>query len=427
MTQALIAAKVRWRLALPCIFFMLMSSLDRANISFAAASMNAELGFTPSQYGFGAGVLFVGFLAGQYPSLYLLQRIGMRGWIACCALLWGVCAGAMGFITDHTGFYVLRVLIGVAEGGLAPGIVFYLSQFATERERATTFTLPMLAIPTSVIIGAPLSGWLLGLTHDLPLSSWRFMFVAEAIPTLLLGFAALFYFPNSPAEARWLSQDERQWLASNAARRASSPRQNDWSVLRQPLIALSGLLWFCLLSGSYGVIFWLPQVIQSLTGLEPFAVGIIGALPWVGVAIGMYFNATHSDRTGERFWHVALPALVAAAALLLAWSAGPGALAMVALFVAGLGLGSAQGAFWAVPTQFLSPTALGVAVVAINIAGSAGGLVMPHLMGIVRERSGGFAAPTLLVVCVLTTAAVLVAAIRYRYRRELVVLRSESR
>ena len=323
MTQALIAAKVRWRLALPCIFFMLMSSLDRANISFAAASMNAELGFTPSQYGFGAGVLFVGFLAGQYPSLYLLQRIGMRGWIATCALLWGVCAGTMGFITDHTGFYVLRVLIGLAEGGLAPGIVFYLSQFATERERATTFTLPMLAIPTSVIIGAPLSGWLLGLTHDLPLSSWRFMFVAEAIPTLLLGFAALFYFPNTPAEARWLTADERQWLASNAARRASSPRQNDWSVLRQPLIALSGLLWFCLLSGSYGVIFWLPQVIQSLTGLEPFAVGIIGALPWVGVAIGMYFNASHSDRTGERFWHVALPAMVAAAALLLAWQCRP--------------------------------------------------------------------------------------------------------
>ena len=187
-------------------------------------------------------------------------------------------------------------------------------------------------------------------------------------------------------------------------------------------MALSGLLWFCLLSGSYGVIFWLPQVIQSLTGLEPLAVGIVGALPWVGVAIGMYCNAVHSDRTGERFWHVALPAMVAAASLMLAWQAGPGALAMVALFVAGLGLGSAQGAFWAVPTQFLSPAALGVAVVAINIAGSAGGLVMPHLMGIVRERSGGFTAPTLLVVCVLACAALLVAAIRYRYRRELAAL-----
>ncbi len=161
--QAQIADKVRWRLALPCILFMLLSSLDRSNVSFAAAAMNADLGLTPAQYGLGAGILFAGFLAGQYPSLYLLQRIGMRGWIACCALLWGLSAGALALIQGHATFYILRVLVGVAEGGLAPGIVFYLSQFATEHQRARTFTLPMLAIPVSVIIGAPLSGWLLGL------------------------------------------------------------------------------------------------------------------------------------------------------------------------------------------------------------------------------------------------------------------------
>jgi MFS transporter, ACS family, tartrate transporter len=415
--QAQIAAKVRWRLALPCILFMLLSSLDRSNVSFAAAAMNADLGFTPSQYGFGAGILFAGFLLGQYPSLYLLQRIGMRGWIACCALLWGLSAGALGLMQGHAAFYCLRVLVGVAEGGLAPGIVFYLSQFATEQQRARTFTLPMLAIPVSVIIGAPLSGWLLGLGHLLPIASWRFMFLAEAVPTLLLGIAALFWFPDTPAQARWLSADERDWLASNAAR-GGNARSNDWSVLRQPLVSLSGLLWFCLLSGSYGVIFWLPQVIQSLTQLTTLQVGIVGALPWMGVAIGMYGNAAHSDRSGERFWHIALPSLLAAAALLLAWQAGPGAMAMVALFVAGLGLGAAQGAFWALPTQLLSPAAFGVAVVAINIAGSAGGLVMPPLMGVARERSGSFAGPTLLVVAVLVAAAMLVAAIRYRYRSE---------
>lgn len=420
--QAGIASKVRWRLALPCILFMLMSSLDRANISFAAARMNADLDFSPTQYGFGAGILFAGFLAGQYPSLYLLQRIGMRGWIASCALLWGLSAAAMGLITSHTSFYLLRVLIGAAEGGLAPGIVFYLSQFATDRERARTFTLPMLAIPLSVIIGGPLSGWLLGLER-LPLASWRFMFLAEAIPTLLLGFAALFYFPNKPAEAAWLSREERSWLEANAARRADAPRRNDWSVLRQPLVWLSGLLWFCLLSSSYGLIFWLPQVIQSLTGLSPLAIGFVAALPWVGVAIGMYANAAHSDRTGERFWHVALPALLAAFALVAAWQLGAGAIALVALLVMGLGLGGAQGAFWALPTQLLSTAAFGVAVVTINIAGSAGGLVMPHLMGIAREHSGGYSLPTALIVVVLLVGAALVAAIRYRYRRELAALR----
>ncbi len=422
MNQAGIAAKVRMRLALPCIVFMLMSSLDRANISFAAASMNADLGFTPVQYGFGAGVLFVGFLAGQYPSLYLMQRLGMRGWIACCALLWGLSAGALGLIESHAHFYMLRVLIGFAEGGLAPGIVLYLSQFATERERATTFTMPALAIPASVIIGAPLSGWLLSMEHGLPLASWRFMFIAEAIPTLLLGLAALFYFPNTPAEAKFLTDEERRWLQANAARRADAPRHNDWSVLRAPIVPLAGLLWFCLLCGSYGVIFWLPQVIHSLTGYGPMAIGIIGILPWIGVAFGMYFNAQHSDRTGERYWHVAAPALLAAVALLGAWQAGPGILAMLMLLLAGLGLGSAQGGFWAIPTQLLAPATFSVAVVGINILGSAGGFVMPQLMGLARERSGGFAAPTLLVVAVLLAATLLVAAIRGLYRREIAAL-----
>jgi ACS family tartrate transporter-like MFS transporter len=422
MTQQSIAAKVRWRLGVPCVLFMLMSSLDRANVSFAAATMNAELGFTPSQYGFGAGVLFVGFLAGQYPSLYLLQRIGMRGWIAACALLWGLSAGAMAFIQTHAAFYVLRVLIGFAEGGLAPGIVYYLTQFATERERASTFSLPMIAIPLSVILGAPLSGWLLGMQQGLGMSGWRFMYLAEALPTVILGLLAGLQFPNTPDHARWLTDEERHWLARNAARRNRAEQANDWSVLGQPVVLLSGLLWFCLLSGSYGVIFWLPQVIGSLTALTPVEIGLAGALPWVGVAAGIYFNAAHSDRTGERFWHVAVPSLLAAAALIVAWLAGPGSVAALALVVAGLGLGGAQGAFWAVPTRLLAPAAMGVAVVAINILGSAGGLVMPPLMGIARERSGSFAGPTWLVVGVLATAALLVAAIRLCYRREIAAL-----
>jgi MFS transporter, ACS family, tartrate transporter len=422
-----IASQVHWRLALPCILFMLMSSLDRANISFAATAMNAELGFTPAEYGFGAGILFAGFLAGQYPSLYLLQRIGFRGWICACALLWGLSAAALGFIQTHAQFYVLRVLIGVAEGGLAPGIVLYLSQFATERERATTFTLPALAIPASVIIGAPLSGWLLQAQHGLDMSGWRFMLLAEAVPTILFGLFALFYFPDTPAQARFLNAEQRGWLSSNAAQRADRPKHNDWSVLATPLVVLAGLLWFCLLCGSYGVIFWLPQVIHSLTGLSPSLIGLIGTLPWIGVACGMYFNARHSDRSGERYWHVAIPALLAAGALLAAWQMGPGTMAMVLLLLAGLGLGSAQGGFWAIPTQLLKPASFSVAVVGINILGSAGGLVMPQLMGIARERSGGFAAPTLLVVGVLLVAVTLVAAIRVLYRREIAALPIVSR
>jgi MFS transporter, ACS family, tartrate transporter len=416
MTGEGIAGKVRARVAWPCMLFLLMSSLDRANISFAAASMNADLGFTPSQYGFGAGVLFAGFLAGQYPSLFLLQRIGMRAWMSACALLWGLSSGAMAFIDTHAQFYALRVLIGVAEGGLAPGIVIYLSQFATDRERATTFSLPMIAIPVSVVIGAPLSGWLLSQHTALGMPGWRFMFLAEAVPTLIAGCVAAFYFPNSPEQARWLSPDERDWLGRNAARRAGAKEPNDWRVLREPLVPLAGVLWFCLLSGSYGVIFWLPQILRALTGYDAMTIGFVGALPWVGAALGMYFNANHSDRSGERAWHIALPALVAAGALGIAWLAGGGVIGLGALVLAGIGLGAAQGAFWALPTSFLAPASFAVAVVAINTAGSAGGLVMPQLMGIARERSGGFAIPTLLVVAVLLFASVLVGVIAHRYR-----------
>lgn len=412
-----IARQVRWRLTWPCTFFLLMSSLDRANISFAAQAMNAELGFTPSQYGFGAGILFAGFLAGQYPSLLLLQRVGMRAWLSTIALLWGLSAGAMAFVESPMQFYALRVLIGLAEGGLAPGIVIYLSQFATERERAATFSVPMIAIPVSVVIGAPLSGWLLSMDAPLGLPGWRFMFLAEALPTILAGIAAAFYFPASPARARWLTPAQRSWLGEHAARRASVQERNDWRVLRDPLVLLAGLLWFCLLSGSYGVIFWLPQVLAALTAHDALGIGFIGALPWVGVALGMYLNAMHSDRSGERVWHVAGPALLAAAALSMAWMAGAGAVALVALVVAGLGLGAAQGAFWALPTSGLAPRTFPLAVVAINVAGSAGGLVMPQAMGIAREYSGGFTIPTLMVIVVLAAAAALVGAIARRLAR----------
>jgi MFS family permease len=408
---AALARKIRWRLVVPTILFMLLSSLDRVNVSFAALRMNAELGFSPSQYGFGAGILFLGFLAGQYPSVLVLQRIGMRRWMSACALLWGCSAGAMAFIESHTQFYLLRILLGFAEGGLAPGIVIYLSQFATERERATTFAMPMLAIPLSIVIGGPISGSLMGMDVA-GMSSWRWMFLAEALPTIALGIAAYFYFPDRPDDAKFLTPDEKAWLEGNAANRDSGPRRNDWSVLGRPIVWTSALLWFFLLSGAYGIMFWLPQMVKQMSDLTPFQIGLVNALPWVGVALGIYFNSAHSDRTGERFWHVGLPAALTAMAILAASAFGAGIPGLAMLFLAGLFLGAAQGAFWALPTSLFTPRTFAVGAVAINIAGSSGGLVMPHIIGVVRESSGGFGGPTLLIAGILVAAALLVAAIR---------------
>ncbi|MCC7461227.1 MAG: MFS transporter [Gammaproteobacteria bacterium] len=401
-----IGRKVRMRLALPCIGFLLLSSLDRANLSFAAGAMSAELGLTPTQYGFGAGILFAGFLLGQYPSLFLYQYVGMRRWIATCALVWGCSAAALGFAHSPGSFYLWRIVLGFAEGGLAPGIVLYLSQFASQQERAATFALPMVAIPASIVIGGPLSGWLMRMNYTLGLPGWRWMLLVEALPTIALACAARCYFPDGPDQAGWLSAAERRWLAQHSA--GSRPHQrNDWSQLRRRAVWSAALLWFCLLSGSYGLIFWLPQTLGALTRLDALAIGIIGALPWIGVGLGMYFVSRHSDRSGERRLHTAVPAAIAAVALLVALNLGPGVAAVIALFVAGLGLGGAQGTFWALPVQSLPPAALGVGVVAINICGSAGGLVMPPAMGLARSLSGGFAGPTLLVVAVLAAATAL--------------------
>ena len=407
-----IGTKVLARLALPTILFMLISSLDRVNISFAALQMNKDLGFTPTQYGFGAGILFLGFLTGQFPSVLLLQRIGMRRWLALCAIVWACCAAGIAFVRSPAEFYVLRVLLGFAEGGLAPGIVLYLSQFATERERATTFALPMLAIPFSLVIGSPLSGWLMSMPAPFGLPSWRWMLIAEALPALILGIAAWFYFPDRPAEVRWLNAEEKAWLQRNAANRERPGQHNDWRILREPMIWASALLWFCLLSGAYGIMFWLPQMIHQMSGLTPLQIGFVNALPWLGAMIGTYSNSKHSDMTGERYLHISVPAVLSAFAMLCALLLGPGIAGLIMLFLAGLGLGAAQGAFWALPTSALKPATFAVAAVAINVAGSSGGLVIPHLVGYVREQTGGFAGPTMLIAGILLIAAVLVSFIR---------------
>jgi MFS transporter, ACS family, tartrate transporter len=407
-----LARQIIWRLGLPCIFFMFMSSLDRANISFAATAIQAELGLSATQYGTAAGILFVGFLAGQYPSLFLLQRFGFPRWITGLAILWGLSTAFLGLAQSSSQMSALRIVIGFAEGGLAPGINLYLGQFTTSRERALTFAMPMLAVPLSVILGGPISGLLLDMTPPFALSNWRWMLMVEGGFTILCALAAYRWFPATPSEASWINPAERAQLMEQPTLRSVAGEANDWHVLRQPLVWMSALLWFCLLCGSYGIMFWLPQTVKQMTGLSSFQTGLVNALPWIGVLLAMALNSRHSDRTGERFWHVALPAAVAAISITLAGLSGPGVLALVLLFVAGLGLGGAQGAFWAIPTTVFTPQTMAVGVVTVNILGSAGGLVMPPLVGMVKDATSNPMMPTLLVAGVLMTGALLTLAIR---------------
>jgi MFS transporter, ACS family, tartrate transporter len=402
-----IGRRVQWRLVLPLALFFLVGSLDRANVAFASLEMNAAIGLTSAQYGFGAGILFVGYVALKYPSVMLFEAIGLRKWLAVITLAWGITATAMSLVENPLSFYLFRFVIGTAEGGLASGVMLYLSHWAGPRYRASILALPMAAIPVSQVIGAPLSGWLIEAPNPLGWEGWRWMFLVEGFPAILLAVFALLYFPDRPREARWLSAEEKDWIEANVTGSTPPPKGDSsrWDALRSPVTWTCAGIWFCGLAGNYGVMFWLPQTIRSLSGLGPTEIGVVVALPWLANAAGIFVNARHSDRTQERFLHLAIPFAVASLSLLVAYLAGGGLLGLAALLVAGFCLGACVGPFWAVPTSLLKPSMLAVAIVATAMVGSFAGLIVPTAMGLLRDATGGFAAPTFLLCAVLLAGA----------------------
>jgi ACS family tartrate transporter-like MFS transporter len=411
---ATIRSKLTRRLVAPLTFLTFLNSIDRVNVSFAALQMNRELGLSPEQYGFGVGLFFVGYLTCSFPHTALLQRVGARRWIFGAVLLWGSIATALSLIQNAGQFYVLRVLLGAAESGFAPGIVFIMSQWMPQRFRASSIAGSMLAIPISMILGAPLSGWLLTLHTGLPWSGWRFMFLVEGLVTVAAAFATPALFVDEPTAARWLSSDEKRWLtreleherapAQAAAGRGPSVR----SLLRIGPLWAAAAVWFSLMSGTYGIIYWLPQVIKQLSGLGDLAVSALSATPWVGLGAGMLISAWHSDLTQERRWHVALSALLAAAGLLGAALFGQRWPALLCLTAGAFGLGGAQGAFWALPTSLLDRRVAAAGLTLITVFGSAGGLIMPPLIGLARARTGSFAVSAGALALLLCCGAVMV-------------------
>jgi MFS family permease len=405
----------------PCGLFILMGSMDRANVAFAALQMNTALGLTSMQYGFGAGILFAGYITAKFPSVLLFEKIGMHRWLALITLMWGVAATSMALIESHTAYYLLRFLVGVAEGGLSSGVMLYLSHWASDRYRASILAIPIAAVSISQVIVAPLSGWLLESGNPLGWEGWRWMFLMEGLPSLLLAVFAYFNFPDRPRQARWLNSTELGWLQTNVvgALPPQKGRPGRWTPLRNRTTWFCALLWFCLLAGNFGVIFWLPLVVRGLSGITTTEVGLIVALPWLGSAIGLFLNARHSDQTGERFLHVAVPAVIAAGGLVGAYLLGPGLPGLVVLTIAGTCLGSTVSPFWAIPTKLIPPAGLAVGIVAINFVGSFAGLTIPALVGVLRDRTGSFAGPTYTLAGILLAAALLCLVARHMENRQL--------
>jgi ACS family tartrate transporter-like MFS transporter len=405
-------AKVTRRL-LPFLFLLyLVCFLDRVNVGFAALQMNHALGFSPAVYGFGAGVFFLGYVLFEVPSNLILARIGARVWIARIMITWGLLAAAMMFVRGPLSFYGLRFLLGVAEAGFFPGIIYYLSGWFPAAARARAIARFMIAIPLSGVVGGPLSGALLGLNGHLGLAGWQWLFLLEGLPAVVLGFVVLGYLTDGPEEAAWLTPAERAWLNTHMSQeRVQCQRRHGLSVLQ----ALSnGTVWqlgllilLCISFGQYVLGLWLPQIIREFSGLSDFTVGLVSAVPNLVAAAAMVLVGAHSDRSGERVLHIAATAITAAFGFVASAYLHSPVLAVLALSLAAAGLQSAHGPFWTLPSAFLSGSAAAGGIALINSLGNLGGFVGPYVIGLLKGASGDFHSGLLLLALVPLAGAAL--------------------
>lgn len=379
------SAKVRRRLVPFLVVCYFAAYLDRVNVGFAALTMNTDLGIGPEAFGFTAGIFFLGYCLFEVPSNLLLDRFGARRWIARIMITWGLVSAAMAFTTTVEGMSVVRFLLGVAEAGFFPGIIYYLTFWVPSAERARIMTIFMAAVPISNLIGAPLSGWILDAFADVGgLKGWQWLFLIEAAPSIVLGVAAFWMLPDRPRDAAWLTDDELRALedqiSSEMQSREAIKRFTLGEALTDRRVLALSLIYFGLVAGMYGFSFWLPQIIKAF-GLSNTATGFVTAVPYVVAAIVMVLWGRHSDAKRERVWHIALPAFAGGAALMCGTQVTELLPAMALLTVAAAGIFTALPVFWTLPTALLTGTAAAGGIALINAIGNIGGFIGPYLVG----------------------------------------------
>ncbi len=368
--------------------------IDRVNISFAAAGMNHDLGFSPYVYGLGAGIFFAGYVLVEAPSNLILHRVGARRWIARIMVTWALVAGAMAFVKSANSFYLVRFLLGVAEAGFFPGVIYYLTQWVPAARRAQLIGLFMIAIPISTALGGPLSSAILGLNGLFGLAGWQWLFLTETVPSLTLGVAVLVYLPDRPADARWLSAEEKAWLARTLAAEGAYRQARYGSgvakLFADPRVLLLCLAYFGVEIGLYGVIFWLPQILKAAGAAEGI-VGYLVAIPYGLAAVAMVWWCRHSDRAKERVRHIAGASVVGALGLAgSAFLAPSPALAVIAATVGAVGTLAILPIFWTLPAATLNGAAAAGGIALINAVGNIGGFVGPFAIGWIKDATGDF-------------------------------------
>ena len=389
-TENSIYAKVTWRL-IPFLFVCYVAAyLDRVNVGFAKLQMLGDLHFSETVYGLGAGVFFIGYFLFEVPSNLILHRVGARRWIARIMLTWAVLSGAMAFVNTPFMFYTVRFLLGLAEAGLFPGVILYLTYWYPAERRGKMIALFMTGIPIAGVVGGPLSGWILQSMSGLGgYAGWQWLFLVEALPSLVMGIAVLAYLDNGIEHAKWLSESEKRVLARNVA---ADGKQVQSHAMRDgftsPRVWQLCAIYFCFIMGLYGVGFWLPTLIQGAGIKSALTIGLLTAVPYGVGAIAMVLVSRNSDAVRERRWHLAVPGVIGT----LGWLAavhfkGDTTLAMAGLTVATAGVMVTLSQFWCLPTALLAGAAAAAGIAVINSVGNLAGFVSPYVIGWIIDKT----------------------------------------
>ncbi|MDV3124231.1 MFS transporter [Mycobacterium sp. 21AC1] len=414
--------RVARRLMPLIIVCYLVAYIDRSNVSIAALTMNEDIGLTAAAYGLGAGLFFVTYIIFEIPSNLALHRFGARRWIARIMITWGIVAACMALVVGEKSFYTVRLLLGAAEAGFTPGIIFYLSQWFPKRHRARAMGRFYVGAALATVIGAPLSGLLLNLDGLLGLAGWKWLFVVSGIPAVVLGFIVLRFFTDYPAQAHWLPERNREWLVSTMTReRDEAEAVRKFSIrgaLFHPGTLLLALFFFLYSFNSIGLTLWMPQVIKGTFGTPSNLVTtLLTAIPYAFAVIFMLIVGRQVDRGGRRHIYMAVPMALAGVLLVGSVAAGQSLLGFLLLAVSTGFAWSAVPALWSTATAFTSGVAAAAAVALINSTANIAGVAVPPLIGRVREATGSFAVPLLLIAGAMLAAAA-VALVSNRYTHE---------